>query len=140
MAVTKKAKKVTKKPAAKGSETISQKKKKSEKASKKAEKPSSKAKKSAGKQAKGKPAASSSKRDSKGKTQEKAKKEKQDGSIVLDAVGMDDVPISVSEADRDLMSEVMPEVGVSAEDAIEGDAAEAEARAMDLDEVATAAD
>ena len=140
MAVTKKVKKVTKKPIAKGSGKTNQNTKKAVKASKKNLKPSKKAEKGSGKSAKEKRATGSAKKISQKKSPPKIKKEKVEESIVLDAVGMDDVPISASEADRDLMAEVMPEGGVSDEDALDGDAAEAEARVMDLDEVATEAD
>ena len=140
MAVTKKVKKATKKPIAKGSGKTNQNKKNAGKASKKNLKPAKKAGKGSGKSAKEKRAAGSAKKISQKKAPPKIKKEKVEESIVLDAVGMDDVPISASEADRDLMSEVMPEGAVSDEDALDGDAAEAEARVMDLDEVATEAD
>ena len=140
MAVTKKAKKAAKKPIAKSSGKVSQNKKKAEKASKKVRKPAQKAKKGSAKSEREKRGAGPVKKISQKKAPSKIKKEKVEESIVLDAVGMDDVPISASEADRDLMAEVMPEGGVSEEDALDGDAAEAEARVMDLDEVATEAD
>ena len=142
MAVTKKVKKATKKPIAKGSGKTNQNKKKVKKASKKPLEPAEKTGKGSGKSAKEKRGSGSAKKISQKKAPSKIKikKEKVEESIVLDAVGMDDVPISASEADRDLMAEVMPEGAVSDEDALDGDAAEAEARVMDLDEVATEAD
>ena len=57
----------------------------------------------------------------------------------LETLGMDDMPMVSAMDDDALLSNVIS-VPEDDEDAVDADAAEAEARAMDLDEVATAAD
>ena len=64
---------------------------------------------------------------------------RKDETAFVATLGMDDVPMTSDMDDTgDLLSEVMP--SADEEDSVDADAAEAEARVMDLDEVATAAD
>ena len=136
MAVTKKKKTTVRKPAAKVSP-------KNKKMKKTAAKPVGKQGKTSGNKANKSPSVHRSQKNAqKQKSIQYQKKTlaKKEESLAVGTVGMDDVPISAVEMDRDLMSEVMSVDDVPVEGAMDGDAVEAEARSLDLDEVATEAD